>query len=175
MPQSHSRDTKTTPPKVLFFSSSDSGGAGIGARRLHLSLRDHGLGNLMYVGKKQSDAQGVYIPPVPGQKIVELPGGGMALENYLLLERSWLGTVHRQYPNHSKNLEYFTIPGQSVQLDAVPLFADADVISMHWISGFLDPVLSAAQLAGKKLTWTVRDQNPFTGGCHYTGDSLLSG
>lgn len=49
-----------------------------------------------------------------------------------------------------------------------PLIKNADVINLHWTSGFLSSV-SLAQLAclGKPVVWTLHDIHPLTGGCHF--------
>lgn len=49
-----------------------------------------------------------------------------------------------------------------------PLIRSADVINLHWTSGFLSSV-SLAQLAGlrKPVVWTLHDIHPLTGGCHF--------
>lgn len=44
------------------------------------------------------------------------------------------------------------------------------MVNLHWVAGLVDVPDMAAQLAGKRLVWTLHDQNPFTGGCHYAGD-----
>jgi glycosyltransferase involved in cell wall biosynthesis len=49
-----------------------------------------------------------------------------------------------------------------------PLIRSADIINLHWTSGFLSSV-SLAQLAGlrKPVVWTLHDIHPLTGGCHF--------
>jgi len=48
---------------------------------------------------------------------------------------------------------------------------DADIISLSWVSWFLD-VEAIGQLLrkNKPVVWTCYDMWPFTGGCHYAGD-----
>ena len=50
-----------------------------------------------------------------------------------------------------------------------PLVANADIINLHWVADFvsvrdLDELLSL----GKPVVWTLHDERPMTGGCHYT-------
>ena len=46
---------------------------------------------------------------------------------------------------------------------------EAEVIHLHWVAGMLfSPALLTA-IAGKKVIWTLHDENAFTGGCHYAG------
>jgi glycosyltransferase involved in cell wall biosynthesis len=44
----------------------------------------------------------------------------------------------------------------------------ADVINLHWVTGFLDFKAFFFNVPkDKPLVWTLHDMNPFTGGCHY--------
>lgn len=65
---------------------------------------------------------------------------------------------------------WFTLPYPGYDLSNVPLLRQADVINMHWVTGFqsAETVSKLVQL-GKPIVWTLHDQNAFTGGCHYTG------
>jgi glycosyltransferase involved in cell wall biosynthesis len=47
--------------------------------------------------------------------------------------------------------------------------AAADIINLHWVEKFLSTQAIAALLASEKpIVWTLHDQRPLTGGCHYT-------
>ena len=50
---------------------------------------------------------------------------------------------------------------------------NADLLHLHWINGgflSLDNINSLLKL-NKPVVWTLHDMWPFTGGCHYSGDS----
>lgn len=50
---------------------------------------------------------------------------------------------------------------------------NADLLHLHWVNGgflSLDNINSLLKL-NKPLVWTLHDMWPFTGGCHYSGDS----
>ena len=51
-----------------------------------------------------------------------------------------------------------------------PLVAQADIINLHWVADFVS-VRDLAELfsLGKPVVWTLHDERPMTGGCHYTG------
>lgn len=52
-----------------------------------------------------------------------------------------------------------------------PLVAAADVVSVHWVAGFLNAEsIRRLVRAGKPVIWTLHDQRPLTGGCHYAGE-----
>ena len=48
--------------------------------------------------------------------------------------------------------------------------AAADVVTLHWAAGLLTVSLTAQIVArtGRPLVWSVVDQGPVTGGCHYS-------
>ncbi|MDP4114572.1 MAG: glycosyltransferase [Bacteroidota bacterium] len=75
-----------------------------------------------------------------------------------------------QYAQRPVGTELFTDTTSVASFSLVKEIQEADIINFHWVSGMLDfPNLPAA-LKGKKIIWTLHDMNPFTGGCHYTGD-----
>jgi glycosyltransferase involved in cell wall biosynthesis len=63
----------------------------------------------------------------------------------------------------------FTLPYPGYDLSASPLVQAGDVINLHWVAHYQSPVTLRDLLAlGKPVVWTLHDQWPFTGGCHYT-------
>ncbi|MCE9631783.1 MAG: glycosyltransferase [Planctomycetia bacterium] len=63
----------------------------------------------------------------------------------------------------------FTADWPAWDVSAHPAVAAADVVNVHWVAGFLGPESIRRLVAtGKPLIWTLHDQRPFTGGCHYT-------
>lgn len=47
----------------------------------------------------------------------------------------------------------------------------ADIINLHWVSGFIDYVSFFTTVSNKApVVWTLHDMNAFTGGCHYDFD-----
>ena len=55
---------------------------------------------------------------------------------------------------------------------SLPEFKEADVIHLHWINqGFLSlKDIRRIIDSGKPIVWTMHDQWPFTGICHYSGE-----
>lgn len=53
-----------------------------------------------------------------------------------------------------------------------PLYCQTDVIHLHWINqGFLSlRTLKDILLSGRRVIWTLHDQWPYTGICHYAGE-----
>ncbi len=159
--------------RVVMFSTTDSGGASIAALRLHQALCDIGASSHMYVAQKQFFQDRVHIIPSKPNPI----GGGITFDGYqaessvrkeLIAYRQQLHQATSAYTNRSKGAEYFSMPGQCVPLEHVPLLEDAHILHWHWVSGMLDASLDVEYLKGKKIVWTLHDMNAFTGGCHYS-------
>ena len=114
----------------------------------------------MLVAKKQSkDGDVVQIPMLSGT-LSRLKRA---------VKRRLLSAEHSAYANtRLKTLEIFSddrVPGPE-RISAI--VADADVINLHWVAGFMDHRGLFASLPKQKpLVWTLHDMNPFTGGCHY--------
>ena len=147
--------------RILQVSTSDEGGgAARAALRLQRGLRDAGHDSTMRVLSRLSRDPHV----VPLRR----PGTPLAHARHLLRqasdpERRLKAAVRRH-----------AIDGFSTDrsiwgtLLARQLDTDVDVVNLHWVSGFVDWETVLAPLAGRvPLVWTMHDQNPFTGGCHY--------
>jgi glycosyltransferase involved in cell wall biosynthesis len=83
--------------------------------------------------------------------------GDLAQKHYIDGNRTGVSTTH------------FSLGWPGEDLSGHPLVKQADIIHLHWVSGLVSP-RSFAALArlGKPLVWTLHDQRPFTGGCHYS-------
>ena len=69
--------------------------------------------------------------------------------------------------NRPEGLEMFSYPNSKINLLKSDLYQNADIINLHWVAEFLD-YKSFFQNNKKPVVWTLHDQNPFTGGEHYT-------
>lgn len=83
------------------------------------------------------------------------------------LERKIRRLVERARSDVSNTM--FSVDWPAWDVSAHPAVAAADVVNVHWVAGFLGPESIRRLVAtGKPLIWTLHDQRPFTGGCHYT-------
>lgn len=146
---------------VAHLCTLDHGGAGIAALRLHQSLLEAGVDSTMLVLARQSRTPGVV--EVPTRRS---PGGPAA---WAAQWRRW-ETLMRRHPGRPEGSELFSTVDSDALLAGHPALARADIVNLHWVAGLLDMNAAAAILAGKTIVWTLHDQNPFTGGCHYAGD-----
>lgn len=138
---------------VASITSIATGGAGLAALRQHIGLLRHGIEAKLFVKHAPFDGPGVL--PFAHPDVV-CPA----------LTRLWDAIFSRQrdagmvasipYPSYGSSfLESFS-----------PSF---DVIQLHWISGVLSFEAIAWLAARKPVVWTLHDENPYTGFCHYRG------
>ncbi|GGL94882.1 glycosyl transferase [Deinococcus aerolatus] len=136
--------------KVLHLSTSDGGGgAARGAFWLHRALRTH-LDSAMLVQSRVGDD-----PHVTEYR----PARASALAR----------RAERVMRERLRPARYFSPAALNLPLHRQINTLRPDVVNLHWINdGFLSP----ESLAGIRapVVWTLRDQWPMTGGCHYAQD-----
>jgi len=144
--------------RIALISTTDcEGGAARAARRLHRALRAAGAGveSSFLVGRKTSADPGV----------VEASPPGISGAPFWPLLQEYLIDINRAGPWNT----HFSLGLPGTDLDRHPAVREADIIHLHWISGFLSAADIARLLAlGKPVVWTMHDERAFTGGCHYT-------
>jgi glycosyltransferase involved in cell wall biosynthesis len=149
--------------RVLIINTNESsGGAAKAANRLHKGLRKIGVESFMLVRYKQSDDPYV-----------------IAIAN----NRFWrFFESCRMYLNALPKLLYLKRDKVTFSLNWVPnpwLFyyihkLKPDIINLHWVNaGFISiPQIGKICNLGMPVYWTLHDQWPLTGGCHYAGSCI---
>ncbi len=147
------------PMKIAIVSTSDiAGGAARAAYRLKLGLQQSGHDASFYTRVKRSRDPDVIPIFVKNRMYYREHPLLVELENEVI-------NVNR--PEGMTN--YFTIPFEGYDLTQIEGIMNADVINLHWVDNFLSAESIAKLLAaGKRIVWTLHDQSPFTGGCHYS-------
>lgn len=144
---------------VLIINTSEkTGGAAIAANRLLEALCDNGVKAKMLVRDKQTDSIKVAaLPSTPLNKI------RFAWERAVI----WL---HNRLSK--ENLWTVSIANTGTDITQLPEFKWADVIHLHWVNqGMLSlNDLKAIICSGKRVVWTLHDQWPYTGICHYAAE-----
>lgn len=145
---------------IIHFSTSDSGGAGSGAYRLHRLSIDAGFESIMFVQRKSTeDATVVEVGERPQitffQRVIR--------KIRYIVERK-----RRKYCFFDKMS--YTLKDVDDVIKQLPFLPG--VVFVHWVSGFLDTdvVLSLHKRFGSKVYSTFMDVAPITGGCHYPWD-----
>ncbi|MEJ2163891.1 MAG: glycosyltransferase [Desulfobacterales bacterium] len=169
--QNSNLDLKQKSPKIIHLCSHDFGGAGKAAYRLHKGLQQIGIASTMLVLVKKSEDPSVKVFPS------KYLGALMQCLNVpTFYSPIWKRQVLRwqtqlaKYKNRPVGLEMFTDSLSDIKLEEIQEIRDADIINLHWVGGVLDYHNAPLALRDKQVVWTLHDMNPFTGGCHYSGD-----
>lgn len=146
---------------VLINTHDRRGGAAIAARRLHKGLAAAGADSLMIVRHSDFDNDASVINPF--EEAGSLTPSGEPLRMDRIQER-YIGKRRTGISN-----TYFSLAYPGWDISGLLEVKDAEVINLHWVARFLTPVsLQRLFSLGKPVVWTLHDQNPFTGGCHYS-------
>ena len=148
--------------KIVHIASSDLGGAAISCIRLHQALLEMGVDSkLLTISKNKKRIINHFA--YPDKKITLWD----KVKNRLQFsEPSYI--KHEKYLlNKVTGYEYFSFPESEYPLHNLELLQNADVINLHWVSGFID-YSSFFKKIKKPIVWTLHDMNAFTGGCHYS-------
>ena len=149
---------------IVHFCSSDvNGGAALGAFALHRALLDIGVESRMFVGQKLSQEQSVDKAVSPKRTFFRRLRR-RARSEFL----AWDLARHRRLGSAKAPL--FSDDRAVEPEMATPGIRGAEICHLHWVAGFVDHGRFFQSLPpAAALVWTLRDMNPFTGGCHYAG------
>lgn len=141
--------------KVLHLNTSDSGGAGRAAYRLHQGLQSLGVESQMLVQVSHGDDKAIFSPySTLGKLIAKLKLTERLDSLPLKLYR------HRQQTDFSPELIPDVLVAKLSQ-------HNPDVINLHWTChGFLQ--IETLPKFKRPLVWTLHDMWAFTGGCNYS-------
>ncbi|MDX1959888.1 MAG: glycosyltransferase [Leptospiraceae bacterium] len=147
--------------KITILNTNDiSGGAARAMYRLHKGLKLLGEDSRVFCKKKQSTDLNVF-------EIEDT--------NNDVSEEKVLSTLAQEYFNYNRteiSNTIFSYPYPDYQFPQT-LIDDTDIFNLHWVSYFLSPnSISKLLDSGKPVVWTLHDEWPFTGGCHYTAGCL---
>jgi glycosyltransferase involved in cell wall biosynthesis len=145
--------------KILQISTSDlQGGAARACNRLALGLRNLNENCDVLVMQRTSDHNFINKVNIKQDEFTSnIPISNYIQDNY----------INKQRTDVSNTL--FSLSCSGYDLTSLDLVRTADIINLHWVVGFQSP-RTIARLAslGKPVVWTLHDQWPFTGGCHYS-------
>lgn len=131
------------------------GGAARAAFRLYQALQASGIGVHYFVNEKTCNDQEIVA-------VANSEGYEWFLETI----------IHRYYINENRtelSNTWFSFTCNGSLLHCEPSFLDADIVNLHWVEQFVSlKSLQGIVALGKPIVWTLHDQRPFTGGCHYT-------
>ena len=141
--------------KVLLISTCESSGGGaIAARRLMEALNKNGVEAKLMVRDKQSD----------DPRVVKV-GGWLPK----LLERL---SILPHCGFRRSRLWQADIANFGISITRTKEFQEADVVHLHWVNqGMLSlDEMGKIMSSGKRIVWTLHDEWPYLGVCHYRGE-----
>lgn len=149
--------------KIAIVSSSDSGGAGIAALRLHKALLNYGVDSSMLCLYKSTDTPKVYEykKPLLTKVVDHLPFISYRQNKY-----------KRYYKDLSSNYTCFSFPEAIFDISDHPIIKQADIINLHWVGNMLNYPRFFTKVK-KPIVWTLHDNNPFQGIAHYRCERTL--
>lgn len=144
--------------KIVQISTSDiQGGAAKACYRLAKGLRSIGEDCSILVQSRRSNES----------FISEFGSAGPRSAGFILAEKIQRNYIDRQRRAISNT--QFSYTGPAFDLSENRLVQKADVLNLHWVTGYQNPqTIARLASSGTPLVWTLHDQWPFTGGCHYT-------
>ena len=176
--------------KVLHISTSNSGGAGKAAFRLHKALLNNDI-NSSFLSlnniHKQQDKFCVFDGKV-NKQIVAPEYPLLSLKNYFkerLFKKYEKEVLQFKtkiqnkesfeskliLDKNSNKFELFTTPFSEYDITSCTAYKEADIIHLHWVADFLD-YTSFFEKNKKPVVWTLHDENPFRGAFHYLNDEI---
>jgi glycosyltransferase involved in cell wall biosynthesis len=134
------------------------GGAPIAAYRLFKGLKQLKQEPVMLVKEKKSNGPGIYkIRTTPPEYNIER----------MLFQQIRKKEIDRDRTVLSNT--WFSIPYPGYDLSKTRVIANSDIINLHWVAEFQSvETISNLLKTVKPVVWTLHDENPYTGGCHYT-------
>lgn len=108
---------------------------------------------------------------VVAKKASDLPSVHAVTQTPSLRDKAWgfiaIEEIHRNLTPLAGS--HFSFGQHGIDIADHPVVQAADVLNLHWTTGFQSPrTLHRLQALGKPMVWTLHDQRAFTGGCHYT-------
>ena len=158
--------------KVIHITTSNKGGAGIAALRLHEELLSSGIDSqLLSLHQFPSTIKEQYLFDKRAYSFPLFVAAQDLFRKVLRRLNLYLPIAVKYSKKYLKNrprgFEHFSFPFSDLSILKHPLVKRADIIHLHWVcDGFLD-YKNFFINCDKKIVWTLHDMNPFTGGCHH--------
>ena len=158
-----------TPIKIATISTSNKGGGGIAAFRLHQGLNDVvGVMSNFFNQITATDETAQIIKVEPENKIGIKKIIGKANNKISLNE---LAVYNNKLSKLTLNCEIASLPYSSYKIENHPLIKEADIVHLHWVADFVN-YPSFFKKIKKPIVWTLHDMNPFQGLFHYKNDEI---
>jgi glycosyltransferase involved in cell wall biosynthesis len=153
--------------KILHINTHEWGGAAIAVNRLHKALlRNNVDSTVLYLNRSGLKTEGSQTFLLKAKNLLL-----RVLYKYKLKAplNEQFKTRLKKYNNQSQEL--FSLASTDFDITKHSAYQDSDIIHLHWVTGFLD-YSTFFKNNTKPILWTLHDENPFTGVCHYSGECI---
>ena len=172
--------------RILHINSSDFGGAGIAALRLHKAMLSQGIDSCFMSLDNQIDDGIHYVRyDIKMETIVKPEYPTLSFKNYFFekITKSYFKKTQvfneklaqqkkkNEIIYNDENFEIFSTPYSNYDLTESEAYKKADIIHLHWVAGYLD-YPTFFEKNKKPIVWTIHDENSFRGGFHYKEDEI---
>lgn len=150
--------------KIIHFTYSITGGAGIVVNKFHHLLKKNGFESAIVNSQDHAPEQGVYI-------VKALQSGSRKFINNIRYWSFRLFVRLRYKKSRRHNFNYnFNYKGLTAKEIIASMPFTPGIIFLHWVADFITPDLLQQLYAHYKcpIIWRYNDLAPATGGCHYT-------
>lgn len=153
-----------------------SGGASLCAKRICCAQRKHGIDARMLVAQGQEET--FIFKAIPDKKKKDIWYSNPLLGHikHILMRMPWFWDEEKVRTELKKAQEntierpYIHLPYSDYKdITKHPLFDWADIIHLHWVSGFID-YPSFFKRIKKPIVWTFHDEHPAIGLMHYQSE-----
>jgi glycosyltransferase involved in cell wall biosynthesis len=148
--------------KVVHLFTSDAGGAGIAALRLHQGLLAEGLSSRVICAEGRNNYDGEYIAPHPIARLSRVL-------RKIGLDKDIIQEYRSDVKRAGGTYESFSMPVSYYRVERHPSVEAADIVHLHSISNYIN-YPDFFKSVDKPLVWTLHDMNPLMGGFHYDQD-----
>lgn len=151
--------------KILHINTYDTGGAATACRRIHLGLLERGIDSKVLYLKKTKNVKETYQFPVAKESIFA------RIKNKVIKK---FFNKKSLLDNYRGTFEIFSMPQSPYDITQHPLYKEADIIQLNWVSGFLDETTFFKKNT-KPVVWRMADLYACGGGNHYEKDFPFEG
>jgi glycosyltransferase involved in cell wall biosynthesis len=147
--------------KILHVNTIDIGGAANACKRIHLGLLSAGIDSKMLLFRKTKNIPKSYgfFQELPVNSLWKL----IYKKSFKVL--SYNNTKTKILPKRP-DVEIFSFPTSNFDITEHPLYREADIIQLNWVSGFIDEH-SFFKNNTKPVIWRMADLYSCGGGNHY--------